>query len=185
VVDYRRDHRVEAIRASDHRIQPIRNLRLLKVDAGRCAVTLARGKIESIAETKLAEEAIRLIRDNAKITELAKARDALSANIQSGARLSIIFPEKVKDVEMYHEFTAWWYGSKDSDKTIADAGLPKFAPSSEERKKYERLISGEITEFTIPCGGNLRAFRMVQTPDGKMILLIDTSRRSEYSRGSF
>ena len=142
-------------------------------------------KIESIAETKLAQEAVRLIRDNAKITELAKARDALSANIQSGARLSIIYPEKVNDVMIYHEFTAWWYGSKDSDKTIADAGLPKFVPSAEERKKFERLAAGEITEFTVPRGGNLRAFRMVQTPDGKMILLIDTSRRSEYSRGSF
>lgn len=143
------------------------------------------GKIESIAETKLAQETVRLIRDNAKITELTKARDALSANIQSGARLSIIYPEKVNDVEMYHEFTAWWYGSKNSDKTISDAGIPKYVPTSEERKKFDRLITGEITEFTVPSGGNLRVFRMVKTSDGKMILLIDTSRRSEYSRGSF
>lgn len=143
------------------------------------------GKIESIAETKLAQEAIRLIRDNAKITELAKARDALSANIQSGARLSIIYSEKINDVDMYHELTAWWYGSKDSDKTISDAGIPKFVPTSEERKKFDRLIAGEITEFTVPGGGNLRAFRMVETAEGKMILLIDTARRSDYSRGSF
>ncbi len=142
-------------------------------------------KIESIAETRLAQETIRLIRDNAKITELAKARDALSANIQSGARLSIIYPEKVNDVEMYHEFTAWWYGSQDSDRSISDAGLPKFVPSAEERKQFGQLTAGEITEFTVPCGGNLRAFRTVQTSDGKMILLLDTSRRSEYSRGSF
>lgn len=143
------------------------------------------GKIESIAETKLAQEAIHLIRDNAKITELARVRDALSVNIQSGARLSIIYPEKVNDMEMYREFTAWWYGSKDSDKTISDAGLPKFVPNAKERKQFERLVAGEITEFTVPSGGNLRAFRLVRTPEGKMILLIDTSRRSEYSRGSF
>ena len=142
-------------------------------------------KIESIAESKLADEAIQLIRDNGSITELVKVRDALSANIQSGARLSIIFPEKVKDVDVYYEFTAWWYGSKDSDKTISEAGLPKFVPSAKERKKYERLIKGEITHFTVPHGGDLRAFRMVQTVNGKMVLLIDTSRRSEYSRGSF
>ena len=86
---------------------------------------------------------------------------------------------------MTPEFTAWWYGSKDSDKTISDTGLPKFVPNAEERKKFERLAAGEITEFTVPSGGNLRAFRMVKSPDGKMILLIDTSRRSEYSRGSF
>ncbi len=142
-------------------------------------------KIESIAETKLADEAIRLIRDNGSIAELAKVREALSANIQSGARLSIIFPERVKGVDMYHEFTAWSYGSEDSDKTISEAGLPKFVPMAGERKKYERLIKGEITHFTVPHDGNLRAFRMVQTANGKMILLIDTSRRSEYSRGSF
>lgn len=142
-------------------------------------------KIESIAESKLADEAIKLIRDNGSIKELAKLRDALSANIQSGAQLSIIFPEKVKDVDVYHEFNAWWYGSKDSDKTISEAGLPKFVPSAAEHKKYEQLIKGEITQFTIPRGGNLRAFRMVQTENGKMILLIDTSRRSEYSRSSF
>lgn len=142
-------------------------------------------KIESIAETKLAEEAVKLIQDNAKITKLAKARDALSANIQSGARLSIIFSEKVNDVEMYRELTAWWYDSKDSDKTILDAGLPKFVPSPSERKNFERLLAGEIDHFTIPEDGNLRAFRIVKTPEGEMILLLDTSRRSEYSRGSF
>lgn len=142
-------------------------------------------KIESIAETKLAQETIRLIRDNAKITELAKARDALSGNIQSGARVSIIYPEKVNDVEMHREFTAWWSGAKDSDTTISDADLPKFVPNEKERRNFERLAVGDIKEFTVPHGGNLRAFRAVQTPDGKMILLIDTSRRSEYSRGSF
>lgn len=63
-------------------------------------------KIESIAETKLVQEAARFIHDNAQVTELARARDALAANIQSGARLSIIYPEKVNDVEIYHEFTA-------------------------------------------------------------------------------
>lgn len=66
-----------------------------------------------------------------------------------------------------------------------DAGLPKFVPNAKERKTFERLIAGEITEFTVPSGGNLRAFRMVQAPEGKMILLVDTSRRSDYSRGSF
>jgi len=141
-------------------------------------------KMESIAETKLAKETIRLIRDDAKITELDKARDALSANIQSKTSLSIIFPEKVNGVVIYRELNYWW-GSNDNDIKISEAGLPKFVPNSAERKKFERLIAGEITEFTIPHDSNIRAFLMAQTPDGKMILLVDTSRRSEYSRSSF
>lgn len=142
-------------------------------------------KMESIAETKLAEEAVQLIQADAKITELEKVREALSGNIQSGERLSIIFPQKVKDVDVYYELTAWWYGSKESDKNISEADLTRFMPSAEERKNYERLINGEIQQFSVPHGDNMRVFRMVKSDKGKMILLIDTSRRSEYSRSSF
>jgi hypothetical protein len=142
-------------------------------------------KIESIAETPLTGEAIRLINYDSTISELAKVREALSANIQSGERLSIIFPQKIKDVDIYYELTSWYYGSKDTSIKISEASLSKFVPTAKERKKFEQMIAGNITGFTVPAGDNLRAFRLVKTDNGKIILLIDTSRRSEYSRGSF
>ncbi len=142
-------------------------------------------KIESIAETPLTAEAIRLIKDNSTISELAKVREALSANIQSGERLSIIFPINIKDVNVYYELTSWHYGSKDSNKKISDSDLTKFVPTAKERKKFEQMLADNINSFTVPSGDNIRAFGLVKTDSGKIILLIDTSRRSEYSRGSF
>lgn len=145
----------------------------------------ASAKIESIAETKLAQEAISLIYDDVPIKELAKVREALSANIQSGSRLSIIFPEKVKGVELYAELTAWWYGGKDSDRKISDAGLPRFIPSAKEQKRFEQMVKGELAAFTVRKERSLRAFRRVASDRGQIILLLDTSRRSDYSSGSF
>jgi hypothetical protein len=142
-------------------------------------------KIESIAESQLVKEAIDLVKADAKITDLAKVREALSANIQSGERLSFVFPLKVKDVNIYYELTAWWYGSKDSNKNISEAELLRFLPDSKEKKKYEQMLNGKIKTFAVPHGTYLRAFRIVETDSGRIILLIDTSRRSRYSSGSF
>jgi len=142
-------------------------------------------KIESIAESKLAGEAIELIKTDAKIADLAKVREALSANIQSGERLSIIIPLKVKGVDIYYELTAWGHDSKESDKKISEADMTKFIPDCKEKKKFEQLRKGEIKIFAIQQEGSLRAFRLVKNESGYIILLIDTSRRSEYSGSSF
>jgi hypothetical protein len=142
-------------------------------------------KIESIADTELAKEAISLIQSNATIDELRKIREALAGNIQSDDRLSLIFPKKVKNVDIYCELTAWSYGCKQSSDKISDADLTKFVPKAQESKKFAQMISGNIASFSVPNGNDLRTFRLVKTDKGTIILLLDTSRRSDYSRGSF
>lgn len=143
-------------------------------------------KIESIADSKLIEEAMYLIANDGEIDELSNIREALSNSIQSGARLSLIFPIKVKDIDIYYELTAWWHGGMGEDSIkISEAGLTKFVPYPKERKNYEKLIDGEIESFTETRGGKLRVFKMIESEDGKIILLIDTSRRLDYSRDSF
>lgn len=141
-------------------------------------------KIESISGMKLLDEAIDLIQTDGTIAELEKVREALSASIQTGARLSFIFPRKVKDVQIYYELTAWWYGNKNTK--ISEAGrMPEFVPRSSERKKWQKLIASEIDLFAVPSGDDLRVFRRIKNQNGEIILLIDTSRRSDYFRGSF
>ncbi len=145
----------------------------------------AENQIESIAEMKLIQDIVRLIHDNGKAAELEKMREAASENINAGARLSIIFPEQVQDAAIYREFTAWCCGTENENKTIADADLPKFVPKAAEKKQFDQLAAGKIVKFTVPDGGSLRTFRLMRTDAGKIILLLDTSRRLEYKRGSF
>lgn len=142
-------------------------------------------KIESLIETDLLNDAVALIKKDGKATDLATMREALAASIQTGARLSFIIPRKVKDVNVYYEFTAWWYGREDKDKKISEASLVKFVPRQTERRKWENMVAGEIDSFTVPSGNELRAFRRVVSDGQEIILLIDTGRRSDYSRSSF
>ena len=142
-------------------------------------------KIESLMGTDLLDEAVALIKKDGSAAELANMREALATSIQTGARLSFIIPRKVKDVTVYYEFTAWWHGKKDEDKKISEASLAKFVPRQAERLKWEKLVAGETDEFTVPSGNDLRSFRRVILHDQEIILLIDTGRRSDYSRSSF
>ena len=142
-------------------------------------------KLESVAETTFISEAIELIETDGKVKDLADIREALSASILSGGRLSIILPQTVKGVTVYYELTAWWHGMSDSDEKISSSGLTKFVPRKEEQDKFEKLADNTITQFAVPSAGTLRAFRRVETKEGHLILLIDTSRRSDYSRCNF
>ncbi len=141
----------------------------------RTKVSETMSRIESIRETKLIDEAVNLINTNGKVEELVKIREALSASIQSGARLSLIFPLMVNNVPIYYELTAWWYGSEE-DK-ISEAKLPKFVPLIKEQKNWKKLVAGEVDSFSIYMGNSIRVFHSVKTDKGEVILLIDTSRR--------
>jgi hypothetical protein len=145
----------------------------------------AEAKIESIADTRLIGEAMDLIDANGKVGELERIRDALSVSIQSGARLSFLIPRVVKDVTIYYELTAWWYGTKIDETKVWDTSLNKFVVGSSERNLWNQLIAGKISSFVVPSGRELRAFRRVKNNKGELVLLLDTSRRSEYTRGSF
>lgn len=138
-------------------------------------------KLEAVVETGLVNEATKLIMLDGKVRELDRIREALSANIQSGSRLSLIFPLKVKDVEIYYELHAWWYYNKDIT-NISGADLPKFVPTGNEKNKWEKLLKGDLGFFASADGDNIRAFRKIKTENGPIILLIDTSRRSDYER---
>jgi hypothetical protein len=145
----------------------------------------AASKVESIADSPLVAEAIDLIGADGDIKELEKIRAALSASIQSGARLSLLLPRKVKDVVLYYEVTAWWQGNKGEVTKISEANLTKFVPSSRERENWDKLTGGEMQSFTVPAGNEIRAFRKTKSAKGDLILLLDTGRRSDYSRDSF
>jgi hypothetical protein len=141
-------------------------------------------KLESIADAKLLNEASQLIKTDGKIHELDKIREALSANIQSGSSLSLVFPIQSHNIDIFYELHAWWYAAKDKNK-ISEANLPKFIPTPKEQKNWDKLLSGKISSFTSVQGNTIRAFKRTVTENGIIILLIDTSRRSDYSRSSF
>ncbi len=155
----------------------------IELNLYRTKVSEAMSRIDSIRETKLIDEAINLIKTDGKVEELAKVRETLSASIQSGARLSLVFPLMVNNVPVYYELTAWWYGYE-GDK-ISEAKLPKFIPLRTEQKKWQKLIAGELDSFSVSMGSNIRVFRRVKTDKGEVILLIDTSRRSNYRISNF
>ncbi len=134
-------------------------------------------KIEAIADSKLAAEAVSLISKDSSIKNLSEVREAMSASIQEGSRLSIIFPKKIKGVELYYEFTAW-YGEKDSDKKISEVDLSRFIPTDRERDKFGQLMKGDRQGFTVRKDRDLRTYRRVKTDQGMIVLLLDTSRRS-------
>lgn len=140
-------------------------------------------KIESVSETELVDEAIELINSDGIVSELEKTRKALSASITPEDSLSFIIPVKVKDVEIYYELKRWW--ATNNYKPISGSDLPKFVPRGPERKDWEQFASGKIDFFSKPRGDNVRLFYRLKKPNGQLIILIDTSRRSDYSRGSF
>jgi hypothetical protein len=144
----------------------------------------AETKIESIAESPLIREAVALIEADAQAIELEKVREALSASIQSGARLSIVFPLQVKGIKIYYELTAWWFGKKLKSPKLSDASLPKFVPNETERPKWDKMVDGKIKLFTVPYGTELRTFRRVQGQKSEVILLLDMNRQSQYARDS-
>jgi hypothetical protein len=133
----------------------------------------------------LLDDAVALIKEDGSAAELSKMREALASSIQTGARLSFIIPRKVKGVTVYYEFTAWWHGHEDKEKKISEASLTKFVPRDAERRDWDKLVAGDIDEFTVPSGKALRAFRRVDLHDQEIVLLIDTGRRSDYKRSSF
>lgn len=151
----------------------------------RVKASAAESKVESIADSPLVTEAIDLTSADGDIKDLEKIREALSASIQSGARLSLLLPRKIKDVVLYYEVTAWWQGKKGEVTKISEANLTKFVPNSRERENWDKLTRGEVQAFTVPTGNELRAFRRTKSSKGELILLLDTGRRSDYSRDSF
>lgn len=142
-------------------------------------------KIESLIDTALLNDALKLIKDDGLASELRQVREALASSIQTGARVSFIIPRDVKGATVYYEFTAWWWGNTDEEKIISEASLNKFVPRKSERKKWEKIKTGDINSFTVPSGNHLRSFRRVTSGEQEIILLIDTGRRSDYNRGSF
>lgn len=142
-------------------------------------------KIESIVDTALLNDALGLIRDDGLASELRQVREALASSIQTGARMSFIIPRNVKNVTVYYEFTAWWWGTEKEEKKISEASLNKFVPQKSEQKKWDKITSGEIDSFTVPSGNHLRAFHRANKDNQEIILLIDTGRRSDYKRSSF
>jgi hypothetical protein len=144
-----------------------------------------KSKIESIVDTKLIDDALGVIRSDGKIADLGAIRDALTATMNTGGQMSIIFPENVRGVDVYYEFTAWSYWNDKSEKKISEASLQKYVPREGEQKKWDKLIAGQVDMFTVPHGGNLRMFRRIKRADGELILLVDTSRRFDYGRSSF
>jgi len=105
--------------------------------------------------------------------------------MNTGGHLSMIFPVEVKGVKVYYELTAWNHWQGKDDKKISESYLQKFVPRSGEHKKWEKLAAGQADTFTVPSGDNLRMFRRLKRPEGELILLVDTSRRFDYSRSSF
>jgi len=140
-------------------------------------------KIESIIDTDLLDKAVALIEVDGSAAELAHMREALGTSIQTGQGLSFIIPRTLDDVTVYYEFTAWWHGQK--EQKISQASVTKFVPYRAERSKWAQLVAGEIDSFTVASGDDLRAFRRVVLHSQEVVLLVDTSRRSDYSRGSF
>ncbi len=153
---------------------------------------LHRGKVSetetqlaSVIGTSLLDNAIDVIRNDGTVAELAEVREAIASSIQTGARLSFIIVRSAKDVPVYHEFTAWWFSPTDKERKISEARINRFVPRAQERRRWERLIAGQIEHFTAPAGSNLRSFRRIRSEDVELIILVDTSRRSDYARSSF
>jgi hypothetical protein len=142
-------------------------------------------KIESIVDTKLIDDAIGIVKSDGKISDLSAIRDALTATMNTGGHLSVIFPQDVLGVKVYYELTAWSHWQDKDDKKISEAYLQKYVPRAGEQKKWDKLAAGQIDTFTVPSGGNLRMFRRVKRANGELILCVDTSRRFDYSRSSF
>jgi hypothetical protein len=99
--------------------------------------------------------------------------------------LVLVLLRKIKDVVLYYEVTAWWQGKKGEVTKISEASLTKFVPSSRERENWDKLTRGEMQSFTVPTGNEIRAFRRIKGAKGELILLLDTGRRSDYSRDSW
>jgi hypothetical protein len=58
--------------------------------------------------------------------------------------------------------------------------------NEKERARLDRQAKGKDIFFAYPKGSDdLRASLRVETPKGYIILLLDTSRRASYQRGSF
>ena len=151
----------------------------------RGKVAEAEAQVASVIGTSLLDNALDVIRHDGTVAELAAVRDALSASIQSGARMSLIIPRTVQDVPIYYEFTAWWHTARDSETKVSEARINRFVPRDQERRRWEILTDGSIEHFTVPVGGNLRSFRRVVSGEVELIILVDTSRRSDYTRSSF
>jgi hypothetical protein len=153
--------------------------------AYRIKAAETQSKVESIVDAKLIDEAIGVISSDGKISDLSSIRDALTATMNTGGQLSVIFPRKVRGVSVYYEFTAWSNWQSKEEKKISEASLQKFLPRSGERKKWDELIAGRMDTFCVPHGDNLRMFRRIKRAGGELVLLVDTSRRFDYSRSSF
>lgn len=151
----------------------------------RIKVAETQSKVESIVDTKLVDEAIGVISSDGKISDLGAIRDALTATMSTGGQLSVIFPRKVRGVSVYYELTAWSNWQNKEEKKISETSLQKFLPRPGERKKWDGLIAGRMDTFCVPHGDNLRMFRRISRNGGELVLLVDTSRRFDYSRGSF
>ena len=161
------------------------SLWLVEFHTYRIKVADTTAKVESIVDTKLIDEAIAIVKNDGKMADLAAVRDALTATMNTGGHLSIIFPEEVKGVKVYYELTAWGYWQDKDEKKISEAHLQKFVPRSGEQRKWNKLAAGQVDSFTVPSGDNLRMFRRIRRAEGELILCVDTSRRFDYSRSSF
>jgi hypothetical protein len=142
-------------------------------------------KLESIADSKLLGTAVDVVKSDGKVKELVEVRDGLSTAILSSGSLSLLYPRMVGTITVYYELAPWWSGGKDENVNLSESTITKFVPSSEEREDFEKLRNGKISKFVSASGDTVRAFRRVNVNGAHLILLIDTSRRSDYSRSGF
>lgn len=141
-------------------------------------------KLESVADSPLTSRAISIIQSDGTAHDLGEIRDAISASILSGGRLSLVYPRLVENVPVYYEFTAWWNGGSDTAQ-LSDAPLNKFVPMPQEHAPFDEMRAGKLPAFVSANGQTLRAFRRVDINNSHVVLLIDTSRKSEYSRSRY
>ncbi len=148
----------------------------------RTKVSEIESQLASVIGTALLEDAFNVIKHDGALAELADVREALSASIESGSRLSFIIARPVKDVPVYYEFTAWGVSRGDPEVVWHEARVNRFVPRDHERRRWDKLREGQLEYFTVPVGDNLRSFRRFRDGDADLIILVDTGRRSDYAR---
>jgi hypothetical protein len=151
-------------------------------------VSKARSKIEMISNSQTVANIITAISDNGTKKTLYSELSKLSSETTDNEQFSIIYPVTVNGSTVYYEIGSWRhsvYIENDTTK-ISDSNLKIFKASDKEKAWLNKQANGEDIFFAYTKGGDdLRAFLRVDSPKGHIILLMDTSRRSSYQRGSF
>ena len=142
------------------------------------------GKVLTISEKAQFATLAKTIKADGTVQQVLELRDALAADIGSEGKVSFLIPKTRAGVKIYYEIVPWLQHL--ADKKISETDLNPFKPNRREQADFDKLSLGKIDTFKVPLDGNhLRVFKAVSLDNQEIVILLDTSRQANDSRGSF